>query len=98
MQNLLRVYAGGLASSFEAVCQIRQRTEQPRVSFADEARRHAGADKPAAASPVPQAALPEEQHLTPDKPANEEPTEAKAAARAAKAEAPVTPAQDGGEQ
>ena len=72
--------------------------EQPRVSFADEARRHAGADKPTTAAPAPQAALPEEQHLTPDKPATEEPTEAKVAAKAAEAEAPVTPAQDGGGQ
>ena len=72
--------------------------EQPRVSFADEARRHAGADKPSTAGPVSQAALPEEQRLTPDQPANEKPSEAKAPARAAKADAPVAPAQDGGEQ
>ena len=72
--------------------------EQPQVSFADEARRRAGADKAATAGPSSWAALPEEQHLTPDQPANEKPNEARAPARAAKADAPVAPAQDGGEQ
>ena len=72
--------------------------EQPRVSFADEARRHAGAEKPTPDGHLPQAPLPEEQQMTPNKPAGEAPTEAKAAARAAKADAPVTPAQDGGEE
>ena len=92
------MHAGRPASSFEAVRQIRQRMEQPRVSFAGEARRHAGADEPTTAGPVSRAALPEEQHLTPDQPANEKPSEARAPARASKADAPVTPGQDRGEQ
>ena len=72
---------GSTASSFEAVRQIRQRMDQPRVSFADEARRHTGANKPTTTGPLQQVALPEEQLPTPNKPAHEEPIEAKAAAR-----------------
>ena len=74
------------------------RMDQPPVSFADEARRHAGADKPTTGGPHPQGALPIEQRPTPKQPAHEDATEAKAAARATEAEAPATPAPDGGEQ
>ena len=53
MTNCAHFHAGGPASSFETVRQIRQRMERPRVSFADEAVRCAGVDRAASSAQNP---------------------------------------------
>ena len=53
MTNPAQCHAGGPTSSFETVRQIRQRMERPRVSFADEAVRRAGADGAASSAQNP---------------------------------------------